>query len=242
MAEQELIKHTKAVYKIWNSKEHNFWHKLKEFLVEIFIIVFAITVSLWFHNRSEHSHQQEDVKQFLLGLKNDLQSDLVEMQNDKASYLGQQAAFTYLSNIKMKELPDMDSLKKYRNSLSNTTAFNPNNGRFEGFRSAGKIGEIEVPELQNDIMDLYQEDIISLLASTDSYIRSKRAFFEYIIKNGKRLTDSTSNFRSIVVEDEAHNITAFLNTPGEVLARYDKCIAKIKKIIAEINEAYHLKE
>ena len=48
MAEQEVIKHTKKAYSIWGSKNSPF-HKIKEFVVEIFIIVFAITISIWFH-------------------------------------------------------------------------------------------------------------------------------------------------------------------------------------------------
>jgi len=34
MAEQEVAKHTKKIYKIWNSKnkEHSLWHKTKIFL------------------------------------------------------------------------------------------------------------------------------------------------------------------------------------------------------------------
>ena len=46
MAEQEVIKHTKQVYKIWTSKTHSFWHKLKEFAIEIVIIVFAVGMTV----------------------------------------------------------------------------------------------------------------------------------------------------------------------------------------------------
>ena len=184
MAEQEVIKHTKKVYKVWNSKEHSFWQKLKEFLIEIFIIVFAITLSIWVHNKSEHAHQQDDVKKFLIGLKSDLKSDLAEMQNDRASYLDQQAAFSYIAGVRQNHnLISFDSLRKYSNWLFNTTALEPNNGRFEGFKSSGKIGWIENEELQNDIMDLYQEDIVSLLNSTNNYIITKRKFFYYLNKN-----------------------------------------------------------
>jgi hypothetical protein len=54
MADQEIVKHTKKIYKVWHSKEHTFMQKFKEFLLEIFIIVFAVTLSIWFHNWSEH--------------------------------------------------------------------------------------------------------------------------------------------------------------------------------------------
>src|SRR5215467_490322 len=179
MAEQEVIKHTKKVYKVWHSNEHSFWQKCKEFLLEIFIIVFAVTISIWFHNRSEHANQQENVKQFLLGLKSDLVSDVKEMQNDKKSYLLQQAAFEYIASVKMNQPLNQDSLTKHKTWIFNTTGLNPNNGRFEGFKSSGRIGLIENNELQNDIMDLYQEDIVSLLVTTNYYVDTKKKLFEY---------------------------------------------------------------
>jgi hypothetical protein len=241
MAEQEIVKHTKKIYKIWTSKEHSFWQKLKEFLLEVFIIVFAVTLSIWFHNRSEHAHQQEDVKQFLFGLKSDLTHDLEEMQNDKQSYLTQEAAFRYITSVKMNHSLNIDSINKYDNWIYNTTALDPNNGRFEGFKSSGKISEIENKELQNDIMDLYQENIVTLLSSTDSYIAIKRKLFDYIDKNRKRLTDSTYNIATILAQDEAQNICIKLSSPKQVIERYDACIAKMKKIIAEIDEDYNSK-
>jgi len=242
MAEQEVIKHTKKVYKIWNSREHSIWHKVKEFLLEVFIIVFAITLSIWFHNRSEHAHQQEDVKQFLLGLKSDLKRDLEEMKGDKASYQDQAAAFTYITSVKLNQELSSDSVKKYFISIFNTTALNPNNGRFEGFKSSGKIGAIENEELQNDIMDLYQENIVSLLASTQRYVETKKQLFDFVSRNQKRLTDSTTNLKSILAQDEAQNICVRLNGPSELLSRYDSCINKANKIIVEINKEYALRD
>ncbi len=53
MAEEEIAKHTKKVYKVWASKEHTWQHKVKEFFIEIAIIVFAVSISIWFHNMSE---------------------------------------------------------------------------------------------------------------------------------------------------------------------------------------------
>jgi hypothetical protein len=42
-------------------------------------------------------NQQEDVKQFLLGLKSDLQNDLQEMLDDKQSYLKQKSNIQFIS-------------------------------------------------------------------------------------------------------------------------------------------------
>ena len=238
MAEQEVIKHTKAVYKIWNSKSHDFWHKLKEFFIEIFIIVFAVTLSIWFHSWSEHKHEQQDVKEFLIGLRQDLQHDMLEMKSDEISYVMQGKIFTYLVKLKMNEKVNEDTINNYREFILNTTGLNPNNGRFEGFKSSGKITNIEDKFLQNSILDLYQEDIPVLLSSTNGYIERKKRLDEFIIKNRKRLTDSTSNFNEILVIDECRNINRALANTEEILNRYENCIKKMELIITKINEEY----
>ena len=238
MAEEEVIKHTKKIYKIWNTREHGFWHKTKDFLIEIFIIVFSISISIWLHDKSEHSHQQKEVKEFLLGLREDLSSDINEMNDDKESYLNQGKAFNYITRVKPKQTLSVDSLNKYRHFLYNTTRLQENNGRFEGFKASGKIGFIEDEKLQNDIMDLYQENIPSLLSSSDAYIFRKNQWFDFGIKNSKKITDSTTNITTILVTDEAQNLCGYLANTIEIITRYDACINKMKIIITEIENKY----
>jgi len=238
MAEQEVAKHTKKIFKIIGAKENSFWHKLKDFLTEIIIIVFAVTISIWFHNNSEHRHQQEDVKTFLLGLQKDLTADIAEMQDDKHSYEMQKAVFSYIYHTKPGEKLNRDSLDYYYNWIYNTTGLNPNNGRFEGFKSSGKIGFIENDSLQNDIMDLYQENIPSLLTATTSYVSHKNMLFEYLQKTLRRSTDSTTNLADVLNTEEAHNISRVLSSTNEITGRYDATINKMRKIIAEIKKEY----
>jgi hypothetical protein len=242
MAEQEVIKHTKKVFKIWNSESHSTWQKIKEFLLEIFIIVFAVSLSIWLHDKSEQKHQQKEVKEFLLGLREDLQSDIREMEGDKESYTNQQQLFSYISSVKKGQAINPDTLKKHGSSLFNTTALLQNNGRFEGFKASGKMGTIEDKELQNNIMDLYQENIPSLLASTNGYIATKFKLQEFIARNRKRLTDSTTNLPAILQTDEAWNICSALASPGEIIDRYSRCINSMKTIIAAIEKKYGSKE
>ena len=240
MAEQEVIKHTKKVFKIWNSEEHNFWQKLKEFLIEIFIIVFAISLSIWLHDKSEHNHQQKEVKEFLLGLREDLLNDINEIKDDEESYANQGKTFRYIAGIRLNQTLNEDSIRKYRVWLFNTTRLQENSGRFEGFKSSGKIGAIEDQTIQNDIMDLYQENIPSLLASTDAYLRSKADLNQFIQKNRKRITDSTTNLSGILIEDEAQNICSTLTYVHEIMERYDLCVDKMKKIVSGIENKYSI--
>ena len=240
MAEQEVVKHTKKIYKIWNDKEKNFWHKAKEFLIEILIIVFAVSLSIWLHDKSEHNSQQKEVKEFLLGLREDLLSDITEMTGDKNAYIDQGKAFAYITSVKVDGTLNPDSLQKHRNAMTNVTRLQQNNGRIEGFKASGKIGNIEDKSLQNDIMDLYQESIPSLLSSTDAYIRWKNQFFDYGIKYKKRLSNSTTNEATILLTDEAQNLCGFLANPSEIIARYDLCIKKMKDIVRAIERKYNL--
>src|SRR6185436_18214072 len=167
------------IFGLWKT-DNPVWHKVGEFLLEIFIIVFAITVSIYFHDRSELKHQRHETKKFLLGLKQDLTTDIEEMNQDKSSFSQSKKAFNYIINRKLNESLSPDTIRKYYGWIFNTTGLVPNSGRFEGFKSSGKIGTIENKELQNNIMDLYQENIPNLINSTNFYTSKKQNLFQYV--------------------------------------------------------------
>jgi len=237
MAEQEVIKHTKKIFGIWNTKS-SFWHKVSELLLEIFIIVFAVTVSIYFHDRSELKHQRHETKGFLTGLKQDLVTDIEEMNQDKRSFTLSEKAFKYITGRKLNEQLEADTLRKYNNWIFNTTGLIPNSGRFEGFKSSGKIGTIENKELQNNIMDLYQENIPNLISSTNYYTLKKQKLFDYVSVNRRRITDTTNNIISVLSTEEAYNICFSLTFVDEILNRYDTCINKMNAIIRDIDKQY----
>jgi Family of unknown function (DUF6090) len=241
MAEQEVVKHTKKIYKVWTSKEHNLWHKVKEFLIEIFIIVFAITLSIWVHNRSEHAHQQKETKEFLLGLKDDLTNDMKELENDLGAYHRSSDAFTFISRLRRNEPMDKDSFNFYAPAVFNIIGFLPNNGRFEGFKSSGKIGTIEDAKLQNDIMDLYQEDIPILTLSTEFCRAGKTKLGNYVEHNRKRTSDSTNNILSLFSNDEVYYVAKSMTDLSSIYDQYGVCISKMQKIISSIDSTYTIK-
>jgi hypothetical protein len=238
MADQEIIKHTKKVYKIWHSEEHTFKQKLKEFLFEIFIIVFAVSLSIWLHSWSEHRHQQEDVKKFMLGLKDDLTNDIKEMNEDKKSYKESQNAFKYITQFNDASEINKDSLSTHFNSMQYTTGLVANSGRFEGFKSSGKIGNIENLSLQNDILDLYQEYIPDLIGNTNGYSAKKMKFIDYIQDNLVRDADGKTNIETLLLTNFAQNKANYLKRVDYIYQRYDTCIAKMKKIIVQIDAEY----
>ena len=239
--ENEIKDHAVKAYKTLKNRRLKFWEKAGEIGIEIGIIVFAVTLSIWVHDVSEHNHEQKDVKSFLLGLKKDLGGDLVQLQGDRASYLGQGAAFNYIATPSPNFKLNMDSIKKHQNYLSNITSFVPNNGRYEGFKSSGKLGNIEDDSLQNNIIKLYQDIVPSILASTNSYIQRKQYLFEYFYKNLKRNKDGSYDMLDALSSDEAFNISNSLTYTAEITERYENAIKKSKEIIKEINADYGLK-
>ena len=237
MAEQEVIKHTKKVFGLWKSENH-FLHKVGEFLIEIFIIVFAITLSIYFHDRSVLRHQRHETKEFLLGLRQDLETDIIEMNQDKNSFEQSGRAFSYITSRKMNGALSPDTIRRYNNWLFNLTGLIPNIGRFEGFKSSGKMGTIENKELQNNILDLYQENIPNLISSTNYYSLKKQKLFDYMAATRKRITDSTTNQLEVLASDQAYNICITLTFVTEIMDRYNICIDKMKAIISGINKEY----
>jgi hypothetical protein len=173
-----------------------------------------------------------------LGLKQDLQTDIDEMKQDKESFMTSRKAFNYIAGRKLNESLSNDTIQKYAGWIFNTTGLVPNSGRFEGFKSAGKIGTIENRELQNNIMDLYQENIPNLINSTNFYTLKKQRLFDFVAVNRKRLTDSTDNLVTVLSTDQAYNICQTLTFVDEILNRYDTCINKMNLIIKDINKAY----
>src|ERR1700743_1308461 len=99
MAEDEIIKHTKKAYKAFRDPEKDWMHKAKEILLEVLIIVFAVSVSIWLHNWSEDVKDQKEEKEFLKGLKGDIAADLKEMSSDRASLLRGYNAILYFKKI-----------------------------------------------------------------------------------------------------------------------------------------------
>jgi hypothetical protein len=144
--EEEVAKHTKKIYRTMRGP-HSFWQKVKEIAVEIFIIVFAVTLSIWLHGWSDHRHEQKEAAEFLKGLKDDLTGDLRLMEESKDSAANLNASYKVLLT------PDAHRLDFMLN------ATHANVGRYEGFKSSGKMGIIEDDSLKQKILVYYQQTI-----------------------------------------------------------------------------------
>jgi hypothetical protein len=132
-------------------------------------------------------------------------------------------------------------MEKYSRYFNSTTGLNANKGRFEGFKSSGKIGHIENAQLQNDILDLYEEDIPHLIGNTNVYSDGKLEFATFIKENITRITDTTTNIKTLMSSNKAFSQARILAGTDGIIELYNVVIAKNKKITAAINKEYDLK-
>lgn len=153
--QEEIIKHSKKAYKSMKSENHSFKEKLKEIIIEIFIIVFAVSLSIYLHSWSEHSHQQDEVTEFLIDLKSDLLEDIKAMDKETDTMK------TSIKNIDAFTKLTTNDLKKINNLKINFHLTNrqTNVGNFEGFKSSGKISYIENKKLKKDILEYFIQNM-----------------------------------------------------------------------------------
>ena len=233
--EHEITEHARKLYLASMNPRKKAWSKAKEIFFEILIIVFSVSLAVYLERLREEGHEQKAVKEFLSGLKVDLQNDINEMNSDKKSYIGTGQAFAYITSVKPGAILNKDTIRRYSNYLLNSTGLISNSGRYEGFKSSGKIINIENKELQNNILDLYQEDIPSLLASTNSYTKRKEILWQFMIDNMKLDKDGNGNMAEILNTDKGKIICRNLLYTGEILDRYDTVIIKSQRIISLID-------
>lgn len=236
--EHEITGHTRKAYRIWKNPDISVWKKFREIGTEILIIVFAVSLAAFLERQREHSAEQKLAKEFLTGLKTDLQNDIREMEQDRNSFQQAGRIFRYIVQVPAGTALNKDSVVKYQQYIFNTVGLVPNDGRYQGFKSSGKISTIENQELQNNILDLYQENIPSLLASTNVYTQKKEVLFTYMYDN-MQIDKGIGNIISVLNMNKPHNIAFTLASTHEIVSRYDTVIDKSRKIIAAIDKGYH---
>jgi hypothetical protein len=161
--QEEVAKHTEKIYKTIKNKEHGLGEKLKEVAIEIGIIVFAVTLSIWLHGWSDHRQEQKETREFLRGLKNDLAKDIREINENKAILIQVDSNFQFLRGINNDHRIDTASDHLITHYLDfSLVVTHANTGRYEGFKSGGKIGTIENDNLKQAILEYYQQTIPGL--------------------------------------------------------------------------------
>lgn len=155
--QDEISKHTKKIYKVVKAPGHSFKEKLQEIIIEILIIVFAVSLSIWFHGWSEERHDQAEVREFLRGLKSDLARDILQLEENRKTAVHIDSNFTFLTSLREKNIAEYDDKAISNHLYYDLRTSRPNIGRYDGFKSSGKIGNIEDDSLKQHILVYYQQ-------------------------------------------------------------------------------------
>jgi hypothetical protein len=237
MAEQEIIKHTKNLFNISARKDDSFLNKVKDFVLEILIIVFAITLSIWLHNWSEHRSEQRQVKIFLTGLKGDIAQDLADCRNIIASLHYYDTAYTFLSNLTADKRPDQDSLHQFVQILRSNNYLQPHKSRFDGFISSGKMLQIESDSLVNNILLYYQEGIPAIRASEGGWLSYQSTLLKYLVDNMKE-KESDEFYYQLLAAPEGNYLCQHLIPWQQMYDRYRGFMSLGQTIISQIDKEY----
>src|ERR1700761_8991545 len=240
MSEEKIIKHTENAAKAL-LKKGNWLHKLKEFLFEIFIIVIAVSITLWFHNWNDQLHERRLAKDFLIGIREDLKQTVAEMDTNRVRY---QHTLDYYNTI----WPQMQANKvdkHYMDSLSgnltNMIGFAFDNSRYESFKSAGNLRLIEDRPLLQDLTRMYTVTLPDRMESDRIIFEERRR--QYITYIGTKTPVSPDGRSQIsgFVKDPAVRFQimwqgALLN---EMKRQKLLLVGQIRKLINEIDEDLH---
>jgi hypothetical protein len=236
MIEIDLIK--KHGKKILGMNEHHtpgttFRERLPEILLEIGIIVFAISLSLWLHNWQEHAASRKKESQFLTGLRQDLREDYTELRNDSLAYMRLLAGYRYFRATSARTAHP-DSVEKYRWTLYYSTNFYPKTTRFDGLKFSGNLDIIEDEPLQYSIVHYYQELLPGLSRAT-------QGFTDYKNQNTRRFLDehlraSPNNFLGLLYSDQMRNYLTVEPDVLLILQRYHAMLAQNRQLLVQINQ------
>ena len=156
MAEEEKIReHALSALQALTDKKKGWKEKLKDFFWEMLIIILAVNITLWFHNWSEKRHERELEKNFLIGIRGDLD----QVKHDlETNLLYTQPILDYYDSVWVQingHRIDKAFVDTNSNNLMNTFEFEYNNSRYESFKSSGYLRLIENDSLSLDITTLY---------------------------------------------------------------------------------------
>lgn len=231
--EDEVSKHTKKIYKTIKDPKHSLAEKTKEIIIEILIIVFAVTLSIWFHSWSEHRHEQKEVKEFLSGLRNDLNKDIDLLKENKNTVIFLDSNYKFLYSVKKGSSTDSAAEKVINNHFYfDLGVTHANIGRYEGFKSSGKIGNIENDSLKEKILKFY-EQVIPDLSYSESYVNSLQSkILDLQLDRDEKM--SISEFATTRRLKSLLNL-GIQNFRSEI-KQYDEAINKAKEIMSIIDK------
>lgn len=239
--EHEIAQHTKKALKAMHDHEKTFWEKTKEVLFEILIIVFAVTFAAFIERTREHYKEKSEAKEFVLGLKNDLVYETKQLKSSKAEMDSLRANYIFLIKLNANIIDSVAGGDVHGQSF-NIPKFSTRiiNGRYDGFKSSGKIQTIENDSLRNDILQFYEEDLPFIDFAENVFNANQARLEDYVLNNSEENPQTLKEVFKLLDTYKCKLILKFTLSYSDGVKRgYDKAIAHAEKIEKEIDKEYH---
>ena len=232
----EILKHSRKIKeKLEEPEKSSSSERWKEIITELLIIIFAVSLTTWFHDLNEHRSQQKEVKEFLIDLKDDLNKDVKGLENQKKSILKLIDGFQYARNLDKKRADSLDNVDpKFKLNTEFRLFFGEENtGNYEGFESSGKTVFIENKKLKKLILSYYKQHIPASEKIGENFMSSFDKIGEYVTKNFvvKKNKNAAILDASLQTELEIN-----IKHAKENIRIGDAGIQKIRDIITQIDQ------
>ena len=231
----EIINHTRKIKDKLEDPKHSSSERWKDIITELLIIVFAVSLTTWFHDLNEHRSQQKEVKEFLIDLKDDLNKDIKGLENQKSEILQLIGRFKFARNLNKKKTDSLNNFNLKYQPVSDFRLFfgEENSGNYESFESSGKTVFIENKKLKKLILSYYKHHIPAAVKTGEVFEETFTKISDFITKKivvEKAQNDAflDSNFQTDVEINVIH--------AQENIRIGDLGIKKIKEIIKEIDK------
>jgi len=207
MAEEEKIReYAKHALQALTDKTKKWKDRIKDFLWEVFIILVAVNITLWFHNWNDKRHEKRDMSLYLNTMKMELKVNAENFEK-YAEWLQKSAKYANYLKSNAKKLLNKDSLNYYAfsngegcgymntNSLTNSlfTLY-----AFEMFKNSDFMSKISDTELLRSIWKAYTFVDYTKVSIDNSFkIKSDEAVKEQqLIAKGKTVAIPMQSFYS----------------------------------------------
>lgn len=229
--QDEITKHSRKIFKSLRNGNSHTSEKIREVLVEICIIVFAVSISIWLHEWSAHRHQQKEAKEFLADLKEDLVDDVRNMQASHDSLASDLTKLKYLYRITTRNVDSIMLATGAINFHSNVGTTKLNTANYEGFKFSGKIEYLEDRGLKKKILKYYSDATPSLNEAERINASQLLDISRYMVDNAER--DLKQNITNAKFK---RLLEGFAGTANSTLQLYKDAIDLANQIIAEVDE------
>lgn len=229
--QDELVKHTRKIFSSVKQKEVPTMKKFKEVAIEVAIIVFAVSLSIWLHSYKEHRKEQHEVRVFLENIRVDISKDLESFTFYNATYKEMNVVLRKFVSYTPRQV---DSLKRSSSEIGYpmiVLASKPNCGTYEGFKSSGKLGYIQNETLKKKVLDYYQQDVLNTIDLNNLYFQYLYKSLDILAKSAGDVSRRESAYREMRMNSQ------FLISFGEIITEmYDKSTIKdARELVKEID-------